>query len=521
MEFIRKEEYTVKPNEKILSLINALIRVGSVVVVLLLEIGLILVGVVMLHRSAMGVYLLLQVFSVPLIYFMVNKEPRYKLNWVLIIFLLPGGGFLLYFLWGSKREFSWFNRAFRRAEQEIIESVPIRSDVEQRCYASYPNEAPIGRYLARAGYPVFENEGVRFFNCGAAMYESLIPDLKAAKKSIHIETFILDKGEIWDEIFEILKQKVAEGVEVCMVLDDFGCLKASTPSFRKEVRQAGIRLTFFAPINKDILHVSFNFRTHQKYLLIDEKIGYCGGINLADEYFDRKERFGYWKDSATRIEGEAVRSMEAMFLVMWQVCTKERKKLSPLPPREASQAEAFVRPFDGGPAKNPDNPVQALYDMVIARAAEHLYITTPYLVLDRQMTANLIRAAQSGVDVRIMMPGIYDKGYVHAVSRHNFGPLLRHGIRIFEYTPGFLHAKELVTDGNLAICGSVNLDFRSLWEHYECGVLFTGGQIVKDIAEDIAQIQADSREITYEEWKHRSVFQKITECVLNLLAPLM
>ena len=171
--------------------------------------------------------------------------------------------------------------------------------------------------------------------------------------------------------------------------------------------------------------MSFNFRTHQKYLLIDEKIGYCGGINLADEYFDRKERFGYWKDSATRIEGEAVRSMEAMFLVMWQVCTKERKKLSPLPPREASQAEAFVRPFDGGPAKNPDNPVQALYDMVIARAAEHLYITTPYLVLDRQMTANLIRAAQSGVDVRIMMPGIYDKGYVHAVSRHNFGPLLR------------------------------------------------------------------------------------------------
>ena len=213
--------------------------------------------------------------------------------------------------------------------------------------------------------------------------------------------------------------------------------------------------------------------------------------------------------------------MEAAFLVMWQVCTGQSQKLPSAPAPRAAEAKAYVRPFDGGPAKNPDNPVQALYDMVIDRATDHLYITTPYLVLDRQMTASLIRTAKSGVDVRIFMPGIYDKSYVHAVSRHNFGPLLRHGIRVFEYRPGFLHAKLLAADGVLAICGSVNLDFRSLWEHYEGGVLFTGGQVVEDIETTILDIQKDSRELHYEEWRRRSLFKKIVEQVLCLLAPLM
>lgn len=511
----------MRMGEKLMGLVNSILRIGSVIVVLGLEIALIVAGMVFLQRSAAYFYLVMQLCSLPLIYLMITKEPRYKLNWVLIIFLLPGGGYLLYFLWGSKREFSWFNRRFRRAEHEIAEMLPIHSALEQRCYERYPNAAPIGRYLARAGYPVYENQDARFFPCGAAMYESLIPDLKAAKESIHIEMFILDKGTIWDEIFEILKEKAAEGVDVRLLLDDFGSLKASTLGFRRAVRAAGIRLAFFAPINKDVLHVSFNFRTHQKYILIDGRIGYSGGINLADEYFDRKERFGYWKDTATRITGEGVRSMEGMFLIMWQVCTGESQRLPPPPPEPEPTCDAFVRPFDGGPAKNPDNPVQALYDMVIDRAANYLYITTPYLVLDRQMTNNLIRAAKSGVDVRIFMPGIYDKSYVHAVSRHSFGPLLRGGIRVFEYTPGFLHAKQLVADGDVAICGSVNLDFRSLWEHYECGALFTGGAVVGEIEADILSIQAQSREVIYEEWKHRSVFQKITEEFLCLLAPLM
>ena len=511
----------MKLNERMLELMNSFLRIGSVIVVLVLEMVLIISPVVFLQRSAISVYLNLQLFSVPLIYVMVNKEPRYKLNWVLIIFLIPAGGFILYFLWGSKREFSWFNRRFRRAEHEIGELLPIRMETETRCYEDFPNEAPLGRYLARAGYPVYENQGAEFFPSGADMYQRLIPDLKAACKSIHIEMFILDRGSIWDEVFAILKEKAAAGVDVRLLLDDFGSLKTSTPSFRREVRASGIRLVFFAPINKDVLHVSFNFRTHQKYILIDGETGYTGGINLADEYFDRRRRFGYWKDAAVRISGEAVRSMEAAFLVMWQVCTGQSQRLpTALAPRVA-EAKAYVRPFDGGPAKNPDNPVQALYDMVIDRATDHLYITTPYLVLDRQMAASLIRTAKSGVDVRVFMPGIYDKSYVHAVSRHNFGPLLRHGIRVFEYQPGFLHAKLLAADGALAICGSVNLDFRSLGEHYEGGVLFTGGQVVEDIEATILDIQKDSRELHYEEWKRRSLFQKIVEQVLCLLAPLM
>ena len=511
----------MKLGERLMELMNAFLRVGSVLVVVLLEIAVIIAGAYALQRNAVYLYLLLQLCGLPLIYIMVNKEPRYKLNWVLIIFLLPGGGYLLYFLWGSRREFSWFNRRFRRAEHEVSECLPIRSAVEQSCYERYPNEAPVGRYLARVGYPAYKNGDTRFFPCGAEMYKSLIPDLKAARESIHIEMFILDKGVIWDEVFAILKEKAAEGLDVRLLLDDFGSLKASTIGFRREVRAAGIKLAFFAPINKDVLHVSFNFRTHQKYILIDGKIGYSGGINLADEYFGRKERFGYWKDSATRVAGEAVHSMEGTFQIMWQVCTGERRPLPPAAGADGTADGAFVRPFAGGPAKNPDNPVHALYDMVIDRATKYLYITTPYLVLDRQMAASLIRAAKSGVDVRIMMPGIYDKSYVHAVSRHNFGPLLRGGIRIFEYTPGFLHAKELVADGNLAICGSVNLDFRSLWEHYECGSLFTGGQVVQDNEQDILAIQAQSREVSYEEWKHRCLWDKICEEVLCLLAPLM
>ena len=510
----------MKLSEKLMELMNTFLRVGSVLLVLGLEIALLIFGMLTLQRSAAYFYILMQLISVPLIYFLVNREARYKLSWVLIIFLLPGSGFLLYFLWGSKREFSWFNRRFRRAEQEVGEQLPIRADVEQRCYARYPNEAPLGRCMARAGYPVYENADSRFFSCGTSLYPSLMADLKSAQHYIHIEMFILDRGSIWDEIFEILKEKAAQGLDVRLLLDDFGSLKASTPGFRRAVRRAGIQLAFFAPINKDILHVSFNFRTHQKYVLVDGKVGYCGGINLADEYFDRKRRFGYWRDSAVRIAGDAVRSMDGVFSVMWQVSTGQRLSLPPLTQTETA-GDTFVRPFDGGPAKNPDNPVSMLYDMVIDRATDYLYITTPYLVLDRQMITHLVRAAHSGVDVRIYMPGIYDKFYVHAVSRHNFGPLLRGGVRIFEYTPGFLHAKELVADGRLAICGSVNLDYRSLWEHYECGALFNGGPVVESIRQDIMDIQTQSCEVHYEEWKHRSIWKKLLEQIWCLLAPLM
>lgn len=513
----------MKPHEKLMDLLNAFLRIGSVLLVAAAQVALVVAAVMFLNRYAAAFYLLVQFCSFLLIYFLVNNEAQYKLNWILLVFLLPGCGFILYFLWGSKRKYSWFNRRFRRAEQEIGEGLSAESETERRCYERFPNEAPVGRYLAHAGYPVYENRDARFFRCGQEMYQSLIPDLKAARQAIYIEMFILDKGVIWDEIFAILKEKAAAGLDVRLLLDDFGSLKASSPKFRKEVRRAGIQLVFFAPINKDVLHVSFNFRTHQKYILIDHQIGYTGGINLADEYFDRKRRFGYWKDSAVRIAGEAVRSMESMFLIMWQVCTGERQQLPPLPePQERRQSvDAFVRPFAGGPAKNPDNPVEGLYDMVIDRATEYLYITTPYLVLDSKMANGLIRAAKSGVDVRIMMPGIYDKWYVHAVSNDNFGSLLRYGVRIFEYTPGFLHAKQLVADGNCAICGSVNLDFRSLWEHYECGALFCGGAVVQEIEEDIRAIQRQSREVVYEEWKHRNVFLKLVQKVLGLLAPLM
>ena len=511
----------MKVGQKLMELLNSFLRVGSVLLVLLLEISLLGFVVYTLQRSAVYAYIVMQLFSVPLIYVLVEKEARYKLSWVLIIFLLPGAGFLLYFLWGSKREFSWFNRRFRQAEREVGEQLPIRAETEARAAAAFPNEAPLGGYMARSGYPVYECADSRFFPSGADLYPSMMEDLRSAAHFIHIEMFILDRGTIWDEVFAILKEKVRQGVQVCLLLDDFGSLKASTPDFRRKVRAAGIDLAFFAPINKDVLHVSFNFRTHQKLILVDGKVGYCGGINLADEYFDRKRRFGYWKDSAVRITGGAVRSMDAIFSVMWQVSTGRSLPLPPPTAERAAPCGAFVRPFAGGPAKNPDNPVQVLYDLVIHRAVRTLYITTPYLVLDRQMAESLVRAARSGVDVRIYMPGIYDKSYVHAVSRHNFGALLRGGVRVFEYTPGFLHAKELVADGRLAICGSVNLDFRSLWEHYECGALFTGGAVVEQIAADLRAIERESREITYEEWQRRGVWKKLVEAFLCLLAPLM
>ncbi len=504
--------------------LNTFLRIGSVLLAVLCQLALVVVTVLVLNSFAFAFYLLMQFCSFLLIYFLVNDEAQYKTNWILLVFLLPGCGFLLYFLWGSKREYSWFNRRFRQAEQEIGEGLPDQPETERRCAAAFPNEAPVGRYLARSGYPVYENRCTRFFPCGDAMYHSLIPDLKAAKRSIHIEMFILDKGVIWDELFPILREKAAAGLDVRLLLDDFGSLKASTPRFRRQVRAAGIQLAFFAPINKDVLHFSFNFRTHQKYILIDNAIGYTGGINLADEYFDRRQRFGYWKDTAVRVTGDAVASMEGMFLVMWQVCTGTAQRLPPPLPRTAAaetDSPVFVRPFAGGPARNPDNPVEVLYDMVVDRATEYLYITTPYLVLDRSMAGGLIRAAKSGVDVRIMMPGIYDKWYVRMVSNDNFGLLLRHNIRIFEYTPGFLHAKMLVADGKSAICGSVNLDFRSLWQHYEDGVYFCGGQIVEDIKADILSIQADSREVLYEDWKRRGLLTKLMQKLLGLLAPLM
>jgi cardiolipin synthase len=294
------------------------------------------------------------------------------------------------------------------------------------------------------------------------------------------------------------------------------------------MEELGIHLAIFAPIHKDLTKLSLNYRNHQKIVVVDTSIGYTGGINLSDEYFNIYPKYGHWKDTAVRLQGEAVASLAATFTAMWNYTVgsdMDARILSSAVgrcPGCALEEEngGFVQPFYGGPVKARHNNADMVYQSIMRHAKRYLWITTPYLVLDRAIADTLIRAAKSGVDVRIYTPRHYDKWYVYRVTESNYGKLLREGIRIFEYVPGFLHSKNLVTDDDCAICGSINLDYRSFYFHYEYATVFYGGSTVAGIKADMEATETICEEILLERWIKRPIYRKILGRILRCFSPL-
>ena len=324
---------------------------------------------------------------------------------------------------------------------------------------------------------------------------------------------------MWEEIHTILRKKVAAGVEVKVIFDDFGSIKRQHKDFISRLRWEGIGVSVFNPINP-LMNIFMNNRDHRKIVVIDGKTAFTGGINIGDEYINLKKRFGHWMDSGIMLKGNGVKSFVAMFCSMWEFITRKKLRVSDYWVDSPAIDDGFVIPYSDDPL-NGKNPAEGLYMQILNTAQRYVYIATPYLIIDNSMKNAIRMAAKSGIDIRIITPYIPDKWYVHPVTQYNYLELLEAGVKIYEYLPGFIHSKLFVSDDKVATVGSVNMDYRSFVFHFECGVWVCDNSTVLDVKKHINEIVSQSKEIKLEEWRKRSVWLKLKQAVLHVFAPFM
>ncbi len=499
-----------------------IIRGVTVGISFFLQIGLMIFLAMYLMRYSIIAYFIFEIVSVITVFALVNNAEAYKMSWIVIILVLPVSGLFLYFMWGRKRVNSSYFRRSREIDALMVKNLRQNEEIVQDLERQHPNKVQISRYLRKEGFPIYNNTHATYFGLGEKVLEAMLEDLKQAKKFIFMEYFIVSDGKVWSDILEVLTRKVKEGVEVKLLFDDFGTLRINTQAFRRDLKSRGIEMSIFNPIHRDMVRMSFNYRNHKKITVIDGNIGYTGGFNLADEYANYIERFGHWKDSGIRLYGDGVYSFTCFFLNMWRIVNKNvRINDADYRPQVHVFQEGYVQPFMGGPHRNPHNPTEGAYTRMINKARDYIYITTPYLVLDQSMRDDLTSAAQSGVDVCIIVPRIYDKWYVYMVNVSNYGKLMEAGVHIYEYKPGFIHAKNVIADDECAICGTINTDYRSFYLHYECGVFLSEMEAVKDMKDDFLRTLEECEEMDLAHWSKRPIGNKVMQAALKVLSPLL
>ena len=499
-----------------------IIRGVTVGISFFLQIGLMIFLAMYLMRYSIIAYFIFEIVSVITVFALVNNAESYKMSWIVIILVLPVSGLFLYFMWGRKRVNSSYFRRSREIDAQMVKNLRQDEEIVQDLERQHPNKVQISRYLRKEGFPIYNNTHATYFGLGEKVLEAMMDDLRQAKKFIFMEYFIVSDGKVWRDILEVLTQKVKEGVEVKLLFDDFGTLRINTQAFRRDLKSRGIEMSIFNPIHRDMARMSFNYRNHKKITVIDGNIGYTGGFNLADEYANYIERFGHWKDSGIRLYGDGVYSFTCFFLNMWRIVNKNVViNDADYKPQVHVFQEGYVQPFMGGPHRNPHNPTEGAYTRMINKARDYIYITTPYLVLDQSMRDDLTSAAQSGVDVCIIVPRIYDKWYVYMVNVSNYGKLMEAGVHIYEYKPGFIHAKNVIADDECAICGTINTDYRSFYLHYECGVFLSEMEAVKDMKDDFLRTLEECEEMDLAHWSKRPIGNKVMQAALKVLSPLL
>ena len=451
-----------------------------------------------------------------------STAPEFKISWMILFMLMPVQSGLLYLMWGDKRPAIPLRRRMERAEAELA---PLRTgDPAARAELARrdPRLAETADYLQNyAAAPVFGGTAVRYYPVGDVMLPDMLADLQAAQHSIFVESFIIGMGEMWGQIHEILRQKAAAGLDVRVIYDDAGCLSLLPHNYVDLLRADGIRAFSF---NRcvPVLNLVLNNRDHRKIMVVDGRIAYTGGVNLADEYINKVTRFGHWKDSAILLEGDAVWSMTVMFLSMWDYCSGWEEDFDLFRPESMPRlpGSGWVQPYTDTPLDH-EKVGQAVYLNMISRARDYIYITTPYLIVDVATNTALCNAAKAGVDVRIITPHIPDKRYVFEVTRAHYPPLLEAGVRIYEYTPGFIHAKNFVVDDCYATVGTVNMDYRSMFLHFENGVLLYGTPTVHQIRDDFLSTQDKSVAVTLEQCKSVPYYRRLGREILQVFAPLL
>ena len=466
---------------------------------------------------------LLNVISVATALHLMTRPDKsaFKLSLVFLILLFPIFGGALYWIMHFQTAGIGFRRVLREIEARTQGAITPKKDLLPIAEEELPEQIKQIRYLQNtSGFPLFDNTEASYFSHGMPMLEKLREDLKEAERYIFLEYFIIERGVMWDSILEILQQKVAEGVDVRVVYDDLGSFLTLPPDYAKKLCAMGIQCKVFNKFHPFLTCLQNN-RDHRKIAVIDGKIAYTGGINLADEYIGEKLRFGTWKDSAVRLEGDAAWSMTVMFLQIWELLTRKKENFTQYQPIEnpLRRCKGWIQPYTDSPIDG-ENVGEQVYLQIIENTHRYLYITTPYLMVDDNLLSALKLAAKSGVDVRILTPGIPDKKTVHFTTRTYYRELVEAGVRIYEFTEGFVHSKTFVSDDAVATVGTVNLDFRSLYLHFECGVCLYRCSAVLDVKQDFLSTLPRCREITAKDCRS-GPFRRFFQNIMRVFAPLM
>ena len=433
--------------------------------------------------------------------------------------LFPIVGALLYIVIGGNLHKSKVLKAIKQSEEKgnkyFIQDEKIKKEIESQNYGK------INYLMNYLNFPVTKNNNINYYKLGEIAYPEMLKELKNAKKFIFLEYFIIKNGTMWSEILKILEEKAKEGLDVRLIYDDMGCIALLPTSYPKQMEEKGIKCIAFNKLNP-FLGVIMNNRDHRKMMIIDGKTVFSGGMNLADEYINLEHPYGKWKDNGIKITGEAVWNFTIMFLNMWNSYRKDDedyKKYKYDFSKENLEQNGYTIPYGETPL---DNEIvgENVYLNIINQAQKYVYIMTPYLIIDTDMINSLILAAKRGVDVRIVVPGIPDKKIVYSLTTSYFETLIKNGVKIYKYTPGFVHSKVFVSDDNIATVGTINLDYRSLYLHFECGVFMQDVEEIKDVKKDLVDTIEESHFVSKKEAMPK-LLKSVWQAVLRLFAPLM
>ncbi len=510
--------------QKLFNFLNS--RIFYILLAFLIQIAAIL-GVLYLFKSSFVVYYgLITLIQFVVTLYIINDsiDPSYKLTWMLVITFLPILGIFLYFLLVGGNSKKLFAKRFSRVNAKVKKNLSGYSEnnsVMEQAAAANPYFGALCHYMYHScDFPVYKNISSKFYPTGEAFFDDLLIELNKAEKFIFLEYFIISEGKMWNSILKILKEKAKNGVEVKILYDDFGCVTNLPYAYPNMLKKYGIECRVFNPINLAI-NLIYNNRDHRKICVIDNKVAFTGGANLADEYINHIERYGYWKDFAISFSGDAVSTYTLSFLAMWELNSSAHKlQYSDYITSSENTTEGYngyILPFTDTPFDK--EPVSHnVYLDIINKAQSYVYITTPYLALDNLISNALYNAAKRGVEVCVMIPAIPDKKIVYQVTMGNSIRLLKNGAKIFKYTPGFLHGKSILSDDKIAVVGSINFDYRSLYLHCENGVILYETDSLLKIKEELRSVMADSEELTNTKI---NIFVKMYRSVLTIFAPLM
>ncbi len=450
-----------------------------------------------------------------------SDKSAFKLSLIFLILLFPLYGGVFYWVFHFQTASVGFRKrldAFSRRHRAAVEK---SEDALRRATREAPRDGKLLRYLQNVpALPVYQNTATRYFPSGKEMHEAMLEDLRRAERYIFMEYFIIEEGIMWDSVLEVLAERAAQGVDVRLIYDDLGSILTLPPRYDKKMRSMGIKCAIFNKFHPFLTTLQNN-RDHRKITVIDGKIAYTGGVNLADEYIGEKIRFGTWKDNAIRMCGEGAAGFTVMFLGMWSLLHRKEEDVRAYLPSTpfCALSDGWVQPFSDSPMER-ETVAEHVFLHAFERTQRYLYITTPYLMVGDELLSALKFCAMSGVDVRIITPYVPDKKPVHFTTRSYYRELIEAGVRIYEFSEGFIHAKTVISDGDFAMVGTVNMDYRSLYLHMECGTCLYGASTIGEIEKDFLGTQSVCREITLADCR-ANLFVRLMQQICRVFAPLM